>query len=52
VQNWDDHFHLADDGTCEGLTAVGRATVDALGMNLPVPRFASAYQIALGLISA
>jgi hypothetical protein len=52
LQIWHDHFRLADDGTCEGLTPVGRATVDALGMNLPVPRFARAYQIALGLIPA
>jgi hypothetical protein len=51
LQNWEDHFRLADDGTCEGLSSVGRATVDALGMNLPAPRLARAYQLALGLLS-
>jgi hypothetical protein len=51
-QSWHDQFRLAHDGACEGLTPVGRATIDALGMNLPVPRFARACQIALGLIPA
>jgi hypothetical protein len=34
VHRWDEHFQWADDEqTLIGLTAVGRATVDALDMN-------------------
>jgi hypothetical protein len=47
---WIDHFKLEDDGTCVGLTAIGRATVEGLEMNLPIPRIARGAQIALGLI--
>lgn len=49
-QEWSTHFHLGVDGTCVGLTPVGRATIEALGMNLLIPRFARACQIALGLL--
>lgn len=47
---WDDHFALQPDGTCLGLSSVGRATVDALRMNDPLPRVARAMQIAAGLL--
>ncbi|UQA64068.1 hypothetical protein [Polyangium aurulentum] len=50
-QNWQEHFRLEPDGTCSGLTAVGRATVVALAMNVLIPRFARACQLALGLLS-
>jgi hypothetical protein len=50
-QEWHAHFRLEADGTCHGSTAVGRATVAALGMNDLIPRFARACQIALGLMS-
>lgn len=50
TQAWHDHFRLDQDGACSGLTSVGRASVEALAMNLPIPRFARACQIALGLI--
>lgn len=50
-QQWAEHFRLEADGTCIGLTAVGRATVDALGMNAAIPRFARACQMRLGLLS-
>lgn len=51
-QSWSEHFRLLDDATCAGLTPVGRATVDALGMNALIPRFARACQLALGLLDA
>ena len=50
TQEWHDHFRLEEDGACLGLTPVGRASVEALAMNLPIPRFARACQITLGLI--
>ncbi len=31
--NWPEHFSLSDEFELEGLTSVGRATIDALGMN-------------------
>ena len=49
---WNEHFRLQLDGTCTGLTPVGRATVDALQMNATIPRFARACQLMLGLLSA
>jgi hypothetical protein len=50
-QVWQEHFRLEPDGTCRGWTAAGRATVDALGMNRLIPRFARGCQITLGLMS-
>jgi hypothetical protein len=50
-QTWREHFRLERDGTCRGVTPVGRATAAALGMNAMIPRFARACQIALGLLS-
>lgn len=44
LQRWDEHFRIAEDGTCEGLTPVGRATVAALRMNDPLPKTARAMQ--------
>ena len=38
------HIRLHNDGTCEGLTAVGRVTVYTLHMNDPLPRMARALQ--------
>ena len=49
-QPWSEHFRLERDGACTGLTSIGRATVVALGMNLGIPRFARACQLALGLL--
>ena len=46
--DWQAHFALRPDGTCVGLTPVGRATVDALRMNDPLPRTARAMQAAFG----
>lgn len=51
-QRWGEHFRLLPDGTCEGLTPVGRATAAALKMNDPIPRIARMFQIKLGLIEA
>ena len=34
--NWDDHFLELTSGVIEGLTPVGRVTVDVLQMNVPV----------------
>jgi 5-methylcytosine-specific restriction endonuclease McrA len=48
-QRWLDHFLLHKDGTCVGLTPVGRATVIALAMNDPLPKTARALQVMLGL---
>lgn len=48
-QQWGDHFRMDRDGTCVGLSPTGRATVDALRMNDPLPRTARALQIASGL---
>jgi hypothetical protein len=46
---WEDHFQLLNDGTCIGRTETGKATVDALAMNDPLPRTARAIQIAFNL---
>jgi HNH endonuclease len=51
-QAWEDHFRLQSEGTCLGMTPIGRATVDALQMNATIPRFARACQIMLGLLLA
>jgi HNH endonuclease len=51
-QPWQEHFRLEPDGVCGGLTAVGRATVVALGMNALIPRFARVCQMALGLLAS
>lgn len=50
-QAWEEHFQLQSEGTCLGVTPIGRATVDALQMNATIPRFARACQIMLGLLS-
>jgi hypothetical protein len=50
-QRWSEHFALDIDGTCRGLTAVGRGTVEALRMNDPLPRVARALQIRFGLLT-
>jgi len=49
---WQQHFTLDEDGKCRGLTAIGRATVDALGMNDPLPLVARALQIQFGFLTA
>lgn len=49
-QTWAMHFVIRDDGTCEGLTPTGRATVDALRMNDPLPRTARAVQRMMKLL--
>ena len=49
---WADHFAIRPDGSCDGLTPIGRATVDALRMNDPLPRTARAMQVMLGLLGA
>jgi hypothetical protein len=51
-QKWSEHFALDAGGICSGLSAVGRATVDALQMNDPLPRIARAIQITLGLLAS
>lgn len=34
TQNWDEHFHFSADGLIlEGLTSIGRATIERLDMN-------------------
>ena len=33
MNQWNEHFRLADDFSIVGTTAVGRASVQALGMN-------------------
>ncbi len=48
-QSWADHFMIGPDGTCKGLTDVGRATAVALGMNDPLPTLARQIQVRLGL---
>lgn len=50
-QDWHEHFRLLPGGVCSGLSAVGRATIIALGMNATIPRFARGCQMALGLLS-
>jgi hypothetical protein len=47
---WSEHIRVECDGSCAGLSAVGRATVSALGMNDPIPRLARLCQLALGII--
>jgi 5-methylcytosine-specific restriction endonuclease McrA len=47
---WDEHFAILADGTCQGITAIGRATIVALRMNDPVPRAARLIQLALGIL--
>ena len=51
-QNWQEHFTMRDDGEIVGRTAVGRATVEALGMNDPLPRTARLLQLVLGILNA
>ncbi len=46
LQQWEEHFLVEQDGTCVGLSPTGRATIDALRMNDPLPRTARALQIA------
>jgi 5-methylcytosine-specific restriction endonuclease McrA len=48
---WSAHFRLLADGECHGTTAIGRATVDALRMNDPIPKIARAMQILSGMIN-
>jgi hypothetical protein len=50
TQAWSEYFVLADDGSITGLGVIGRATVDALRMNDPIPRTATALQIRQGLL--
>ncbi|WP_241179946.1 hypothetical protein [Humisphaera borealis] len=51
-QNWHAHFVLTDEGRCLGITAVGRATVEALAMNADLPRMARFLQVRSGLLAA
>jgi hypothetical protein len=48
--HWQEHFAIARNGTCRGITPTGRATVEALNMNDPLPVIARAIQIHLGLL--
>lgn len=48
-QRWEENFRIEEDGSCLGLTPTGRATVEALGMNQPLPRIARSCQLELGL---
>jgi len=50
-QRWSQHFRLLEDGTCVGLTDVGRATCAALRMNDTLPRLARGIQLRIGLLS-
>jgi hypothetical protein len=50
-QVWHEHFVLRRDGTCHGLTPVGRATVQALHMNNELVRLARLIQIMSGVLS-
>lgn len=45
---WDEHFSITSDGTISGKSAIGRATILALGMNELWPKSARALQIAAG----
>jgi hypothetical protein len=47
---WEEYFSTDATGLCVGRTATGRATVQALQMNDPVPRTARAIQLLLGII--
>lgn len=49
TQSWDEHFRLEHDGTCVGLTTIGRATIAALRLNEPLPKSARSLQRLLGL---
>jgi hypothetical protein len=49
-QQWLAHFVIDSTGVCHGLTHVGRATIEALQMNDPLPRIARIIQIGQGLI--
>jgi hypothetical protein len=51
-QNWRDHFSMLSAGEIIGMTAVGRATIQALDMNGPIPRTARLLQIILRLFDA
>jgi hypothetical protein len=50
TQLWHEHFILEPDGYLRGLTSVGRATIEALRMNDPLPRIARSVQIDMGLL--
>lgn len=47
---WAKHIRVGQDGSCTGMSAIGRATVSTLCMNAPIPRLARLCQIALGII--
>lgn len=49
---WEDHFRFQSDGSCMGLTSVGRATIRALCINDPIPRMGRLFQMMLGIIQA
>jgi hypothetical protein len=51
-QNWSEHFAMLADGEIIGRTAVGRATIAALGMNDPIPRTARLLQRIVGILNA
>jgi len=48
ADSWQNHFILEDDCSVKGLTAIGRATVDALAMNDSWPRSAPMLQKSAG----
>jgi len=50
-QQWSEHFKLEADGALVGLSPAGRATVEALKMNDPLPSVARSIQIRLGLLA-
>lgn len=50
TQRWHEHFAMDANGFCRGITPTGRATIEALRMNDPLPRIARAMQVRLGLM--
>jgi hypothetical protein len=50
LMKWEEHFQMTRDGHYRGISAIGRATVDALGMNRSRPLVARSIQIQLGLM--
>src|SRR5687767_5576472 len=50
TQVWAEHFAISADGSCLGLTAVGRVTSESLHMNGPLPKTARALQLQFGLL--
>jgi len=49
-QRWEEHFAMDANGFCSGTTPTGRATIEALRVNDPLPRIARAIQVRLGIL--